>query len=245
TSARAAFSSASRRLARMTSAPASARPRAMALPSPWLPPVTRATLPERSNTAEVSCIGGGDALRCSDRGRGFKLLAGLIDTARVAESAAKGYGQLGGRRSPPCRGAPMTIRTFRLASALAMALALATGCGKKPPAKSDPGTVTPPVTPVKDGTKPIPGKDGNSVGEFPKVETPPALFDAVELTRKLVKEPDAATPLLNKQVRIEGVVAVVDLHPAGKDPDDARVTLYGSTDDPDQRKHVKVVCGLR
>src|SRR5262249_34457680 len=52
-------------------------------------------------------------------------------------------------------------------------------------------------------------------------------------------------PLLNKQVRIEGVVAAVDLHPAGKDPDDARVTLYGSTDDPDQRKHVKVVCGLR
>src|SRR5262249_25546743 len=140
----------------------------------------------------------------------------------------------------------MTIGTLWLASVLAMALALATGCGKKPPAKSDPGTVTPPVNPVKDGTKPIPDKDGNSVPDFPKVEKPPApLFDAVELTRKFVKEPDAANPLLNKQVRIEGVVAAVDLHPAGKDPDDARVTLYGSTDDPDQRKHVKVVCGLR
>ena len=36
-----------------TSAPASAKPRAIALPSPLLPPVTRATLPVRSNSRRL------------------------------------------------------------------------------------------------------------------------------------------------------------------------------------------------
>src|SRR5262244_3084834 len=40
----------------MTSAPASARPRAMALPRPRLPPVTRATRPERSNNRPTDTL---------------------------------------------------------------------------------------------------------------------------------------------------------------------------------------------
>src|SRR5262249_51712509 len=42
---------------------------------------------------------------------------------------------------------------------------------------------------------------------------------------------------------IEGVVAAVDLRPSGND--DAKVTLKGATDDPDRKKHLQIVCGLR
>src|SRR5439155_20446367 len=151
--------------------------------------------------------------------------------------------------SPHGRGAAMERWTSRLATALAVvaALALAAGCGRKPPARPpDPGTVTPPITePFEDGSKPVQPKDGNGVPDFPKVETPAPLFDAIALTRKLISDPDAASALRNKLVQVEGVVATVDLRPAGNNPDDARVTLHGATDDPDQRKHVKVVCGLR
>src|SRR5262249_2798881 len=49
-------SSFSCRLEMRISAPASTRPRAIALPSPLLPPVTRATLPVRSNSLEIMVL---------------------------------------------------------------------------------------------------------------------------------------------------------------------------------------------
>src|SRR4051794_33157675 len=101
----------------------------------------------------------------------------------------------------------MTIRTFRLGSAVALVLSLAllAGCGKK---KQDPqakGNGPPPVTtpgggglvPVEGGSKPM--KDGDKVKPPPKVEAPSVpTFDAVELTRKLAKDPAAARPLANE-----------------------------------------------
>src|SRR5262245_36957970 len=96
----------------------------------------------------------------------------------IAESAAKSYRQLTGAAVRPRRkGAVMTIRKTWPASLLAVvpALALLAGCGKKPPAPPGSGVVPPPITdPVKDGTKPVPNKDGNTIPDFPKVETPPA-----------------------------------------------------------------------
>src|SRR6267142_1564414 len=48
-----------------TSAPAAAKPRAMALPRPLLPPVTRAVRPERLNRSFMMC--GGVRVRCRNR----------------------------------------------------------------------------------------------------------------------------------------------------------------------------------
>src|SRR5579875_3640998 len=55
-SSRAARNSFSWRLEITMSAPASAKPRAMALPSPLLPPVTRATLPVKRNISKAMCL---------------------------------------------------------------------------------------------------------------------------------------------------------------------------------------------
>src|SRR5678815_3476284 len=51
----------------MTSAPARAKARTICRPRPRLPPVTRATLPERSNSASLILVR-----------PGFRLLGGLV-----------------------------------------------------------------------------------------------------------------------------------------------------------------------
>lgn len=147
----------------------------------------------------------------------------------------------------------MTTRIIWLGSAaVLLSLAFLAGCGrnKKEAEPKDGGAAI--TAPVPDGTKPVeegdkPVKDGvKGVGEGPKVPLPVAtVFEAIELSRRLVKEPDFATPFLNKPVQIEGVIVSVDLRPGGFDPDDARVILQGAADDADKNKHVKIICGLR
>ena len=70
TSAATARQASSLRLATTTSAPASAKPRAMARPSPRLPPVTRATRPVRSNRRARTVV---DRGRSAERGGGGQV----------------------------------------------------------------------------------------------------------------------------------------------------------------------------
>lgn len=98
-SASAATSSSSWRLEMTTLAPAWAKPRAMALPSPLLPPVTRATRPVRSKSWRFIII-----RRSCDRDcKGRRVIAGHCVRAaaeRHAEMQTNGWAA-GSRCGPP------------------------------------------------------------------------------------------------------------------------------------------------
>jgi tRNA_anti-like len=130
-----------------------------------------------------------------------------------------------------------TLRRMSLISVFVFAVMALAGCGqKKTPPAPEPDTtvpindkvITPPVGTPKD-------KDGK-----PK-ETPitdagkdAPVLDAVALTRELGKNPAVAERYKGKVVRINGVVAEVEIKPDGKNPTEAKIQVQGAADSPDK-----------